>query len=63
MLSYFLVFTLLGLILGKLLVKDKALLLIVVVSILWGVSSGPIWGLATLGELFLGFYIANYRSL
>lgn len=63
MLSYFLVFTLLGLIVGKLLFKDKAVLLIVVVSIFWGVFSGPIWGLATLGELFLGFYIANYRGL
>ena len=63
MLSYFLVFTLLGLIVGRLIVKDKAALLLVVVSIFWGVSSGPIWGLATFGELFLGFYIANYRSL
>ena len=58
MLTYFIVFTILGFVIGTL-VGDmkKAIPIIVAASILWGLISAPIWGLATLGELSLGFYI------
>ena len=32
---------------------------IVVIAIVWGISSGAIWGFASLGEMFLGLYIAK----
>ena len=55
---YFIVFTIIGFVIGTL-VKDmnKAVPIIVAASILWGLIYAPIWGLATLGELSLGFYI------
>ena len=59
MLAYFLIFTLLGFFIGKFLAQDKAVLLIIVISVFWGISSAPIWGLASLGELFVGLYIAT----
>ncbi len=36
---------------------NRAIPIIIGASILWGLISAPIWGLATLGELSLGFYI------
>ncbi len=62
MLMYFLVFSLLGFFIGKLMTKNKGVALIVILSVLWGISSAPIWGLASLGELFFGFYIAQIVS-
>ncbi len=58
MLMYFIVFTIIGFVIGTL-VRDinKAIPIIIGASILWGLISAPIWGLATLGELSLGFYI------
>ncbi len=55
---YFIVFTIIGFVIGTL-VRDinKAIPIIIGASILWGLISAPIWGLATLGELSLGFYI------
>lgn len=58
MLMYFIIFTVCGFIIGTL-AKDinKAIPIIIVLSILWGLANAPIWGLATLGELSLGFFI------
>jgi len=58
MLFYFIVFTIIGFVIGSA-VRDinKAIPVIIVASVLWGLISAPIWGLATLGELSLGFYI------
>lgn len=58
MLIYFIIFTASGFIIGKL-VKDinNAITIIIVASIIWGLVKAPIWGLATLGELSLGFFI------
>ncbi len=55
---YFIVFTIIGFVIGTV-VRDinKAIPIIIGASILWGLISAPIWGLATLGELSLGFYI------
>jgi hypothetical protein len=56
---YFVILALLGFFIGKLMRRNKGVALIVVISVLWGISSAPIWGLASLGEMFLGFYIAQ----
>jgi len=57
MLAYFIGFIVIGFILG-LFIKDveKVGPIIFVISILWGLASGPIWGFAAFGELSLGFY-------
>jgi len=59
MLIYFLLFTLAGYIIGRILTQDKALILIVLLAVLWGISSAPVWGLASLGEMLLGLYISK----
>jgi len=58
MLMYFIGFTILGFVLGVSMREvEKAAPVIIIISILWGLTSAPIWGLATLGELSLGFYL------
>ena len=59
MLIYFLVFTLVGYVIGRLLMQDKGVILIIVLAVLWGVSSAPVWGLASLGEMLLGLYLSK----
>ena len=59
MLFYFLLFTLVGYFIGKFFTQDKGVILIVVLAILWGISSAPVWGLASLGEMLLGLYLYN----
>ena len=57
MLMYFIGFTILGFVLGAIM-KDveKVAPIIIVIAVLWGLTSAPIWGLAALGELSLGYY-------
>ena len=59
MLIYFLLFTLAGYFIGKFFKQDKGVIIIVVLAILWGISSAPVWGLASLGEMLLGLYISK----
>ena len=59
MLIYFIFFTLMGYFIGRLLTQDKAVILIVVLAALWGIFSAPVWGLASLGEMFLGLYLSK----
>jgi len=58
MLGYFLLFTGVGIGIGHL-VKDQkqALFTALVIAALWGLFSRAIWGLVTLGELLLGYFI------
>jgi len=58
MLMYFIIFTIIGFIIGTM-VKDieKSIPIIIGISIIWGLIYAPVWGLAALGELSLGFYI------
>jgi|CoawatStandDraft_6_1074263.scaffolds.fasta_scaffold18297_2 hypothetical protein len=58
MLFFFFIFTLIGFIIYKFIDKNGPFI-IIIISIVWGLSSGTIWGLASLGEMFLGFYVAQ----
>jgi hypothetical protein len=58
-LFYFLLFTLAGYFIGKFFTQDKGVILIVVLAVLWGISSAPVWGLASLGEMLLGLYLSR----
>ena len=58
MLMYFLIFTVVGFVIGVVVKSlEKSIPFIIGISILWGFVYAPVWGLATLGELSLGFYI------
>ena len=60
MIKYFIIFSVLGGVIAKLMPEQKnSILAIVGIAILWGIMSKPIWGLVTLGELFLGYFIVK----
>jgi hypothetical protein len=59
MLIYFLLFTLAGYLIGKFFTQHKGVIIIVVLAVLWGISSAPVWGLASLGEMLLGLYLSR----
>jgi hypothetical protein len=61
MLFYFLIFTVLGFILQKKL-NERGIQVIIVLAILWGLISGAIWGLVSLGEMFLGYYLSQQMN-
>lgn len=61
MLHYFIIFTVIGLVLGFAL-KDKqeaAITIILGISVIWGLANAIMWGFVTFGELMLGFVIAQ----
>jgi hypothetical protein len=58
MIQYFLLFTGIGFLLSKTIKSEKnGFLVAITISIIWGLSSQPIWGLVTLGELLLGILL------
>jgi hypothetical protein len=58
MLTYLVIFTAIGFAIGHFSKEKKtSLIAILVISVLWGMSHQAIWGLATLGELMLGYFI------
>ena len=60
MFFYFVIFTAIGFAIGKVVDNSRnATLAIVVIALLWGLFYAPIWGLVSLGELFLGYIIAR----
>ena len=62
MLMYFIVFCGLGAALNFFIETEKtAIGAIVVIAVLWGLSHGVFWGLVTVGELFLGYFV--FRSV
>ncbi len=60
MLKYVIVFGLLGFLLGRFVPNPRhGLAGVLGIALLWGLASGPVWGMVTLGELLLGFVIAQ----
>ena len=63
MLSYFIVFGLLGFFISKAVKVDKAAVaIIVMIAIIWGLFHHAVWGLVTLGELLLGYCLGKIAS-
>lgn len=60
MLFYFIVFTIVGFIIASTAQEESnAIGLIIIIAIGWGIAYAPIWGLASLGEMSLGYFIAR----
>ena len=58
MLMYFIIFVIVGVGLGTILKEEnKAVPAIIVLAVLWGLGSAPVWGLTSLGEMLLGLYL------
>ncbi len=59
MIKYFIIFTAIGLLIGRLSRLDARLFYIAIISLAWGAHTEFIWGLAAMGELFLGSLISR----
>jgi hypothetical protein len=59
MLKYFIIFTSIGLLIGRLERMDARLFYIALISLGWATYTEFIWGLAAMGELFLGAFISR----
>lgn len=61
MFVYFILFTALGAFLAKASESDPKMGVgwIVAIAIFWGFTAAPIWGLAALGEMLLGYVVVN----
>ena len=60
MFKYLIIFSLLGFLLSKFIEEDKTVFgVFLAISVIWGLSSAPIWGLVTFGELALGYGISK----
>lgn len=58
MLMYYIAFIIIGFFIAASVQEyEKAIPIMVVASILWGLVNTPIWGLMTLAELSFGFYV------
>ena len=63
MLTYFIGFSIIGFFIKLLVSDDKSALLVCLgIALLWGVTHHAIWGVVTLGELLLGYVIANLTA-
>lgn len=61
MLFYFIVFTIIGIIIDKTNNDNegRAIVIIIIIAIIWGIFYAPIWGLVSLGEMALGYFISR----
>jgi hypothetical protein len=56
MIKYFLLFSLLGFLVAKIAVELRTIIfLYLLIAVIWGIFTAPIWGFVSLGELFLGY--------
>lgn len=63
MLMYFIIFSVVGFVIGKLQNNQQtAFIIIIAIAVLWGVSHRPIWGFVSFGELALGYFIASFTN-
>lgn len=67
MLKYFILFTIMGLIIGFVQKNNKvAFSVFFCIAIFWGISSQVIWGLVSFGEMtfgwFIGMLINNFKN-
>ena len=63
MLTYFIGFSILGFFIKLGVSDDKSALLVCLgIAVLWGVTHHAIWGVVTLGELLLGYVVANLTA-
>lgn len=58
---FFVLFCVAGFLIGSMFPRYIAILLIITISILWGIAFGP-WGIATFFELFVGYGIFVYTN-
>lgn len=62
MIKYFIIFTVIGLFIGRVPRLDGRIFYIAAISLVWGYHTEIVWGLAAMGELFLGCFISRAIS-
>lgn len=58
MLFYFILFSIVGVVIGYL-SKNKiiALVVVIAISVVWGLTHRYIWGFVSMGEMLLGYFV------
>lgn len=62
MLGYFIIFTIVGFVIGSINrynSQSQSITIIAFISVIWGLSTAIIWGLVSFGEMVLGYFIFN----
>lgn len=60
MIFYFILFVIVGFILGKTdFEREKSFIILCIIAVIWGFIHNPFWGLVSFGELCLGYFIAT----
>lgn len=61
MLFYFIIFTIVGLVIAIINKNNdnQAFTIIIIIAVIWGIFTAPIWGLVSLGEMALGYFISR----
>jgi len=63
MLMYFIIFSIVGFVIGKFQNNQQtAFIIIIAIAVLWGISHKLIWGFVSFGELALGYFIASFTN-
>lgn len=61
MLFYFIIFTIVGFIIGVAIKKDEiAVGIMIAIAVFWGLGSGLIWGIVSFGEMLIGYAMQRF---
>lgn len=61
MLFYIILFTIIGFVIARLNQNNlkSSFKIMIIISIVWGISTALIWGCLSFGEMALGYFISN----
>lgn len=60
MFFYFIAFIILGFLISTIIQNENIIIgLIIIIAIAWGITHATIWGLVSLGEMALGYFLSK----
>ncbi len=63
MISYLIIFVIIGFVIAKLIKEPKkSFLIIIVLSILCGIFYAPMWGLVSFGQMAMGYFVVYFTK-
>lgn len=61
--GYALLFFVVGFAITKILRENKKIIItIIAIAILWGIMYHPMWGLVSLGEMAMGYFVVRFNE-
>lgn len=63
MIAYVIIFFIIGFAITKILKENKKIIFAILgVGIFWGIYYSPMWGLVSLGEMALGYFVVRFNE-